>query len=98
MILSEFNIEYVEHKEIKGQVIADQLVDFPLQDDAPIQVDFPDEHLMYMTKKNGRCSLMDPLCKMVPELVCCLFLLMGTRFLNLTSYYFHVQTILLNMP
>ena len=36
MILSKFNIEYVEHKAIKGQAIADQLVDFLIQDDAPI--------------------------------------------------------------
>ena len=36
MILSEFDIEYVECKEIKGQAIADQLADFPLQDKAPI--------------------------------------------------------------
>ena len=51
MILSEFDIEYIEHKAIKGQAILDQLVDFPIQDDTRIQVDFPDEHLMYMTKR-----------------------------------------------
>ena len=49
MILLEFDIEYIECKAIKGEVIADQLVDFPVQDDAPIRVDFLDEHLMYMT-------------------------------------------------
>ena len=54
MTLSEFDIEYIECKEIKGQFIADQLADFPLQDDAPIQVDFPDEHLMYMTKRTWK--------------------------------------------
>ena len=36
MILSKFDIEYVEHKAIKGQAIADQLANFPLQVDAPI--------------------------------------------------------------
>ena len=54
MILSEFDIEYIERKAIKWQVIADQLADFPLQDDAPIQVDFPDEHLMYMTERTWK--------------------------------------------
>ena len=54
MILLEFDIEYVEHKAIKWQAIIDQLVDFPIQDDAPIQVDFLDEHLMYMTKRTWK--------------------------------------------
>ena len=54
MILSKFEIEYIEHKEIKGQAIADQLVDIPLQDDAPIQDDFPKENLMYMTKRTWK--------------------------------------------
>ena len=51
MILSEFHIEYIECKAIKGHAIEDQLANFPLQDDAPIQVDFPDEHLMYMNER-----------------------------------------------
>ena len=54
MILSKFDIKYVEHKVIKGQAIIDQLVDFPIQDDVPIQVDFPDEHLMYMTTRTWK--------------------------------------------
>lgn len=54
MILSEFDIEYIERKVIKGQAIANQLVDFPLQDDAPIQVNFLDYHLIYMTKRTWK--------------------------------------------
>ena len=54
MILSEFDIEYIEHKEIKGQAIADQLVHFPIQNDAHIQVDFPAKHFMYMTKRTWK--------------------------------------------
>ena len=54
IILLEFDIEYVEHKEIKGQAIVDQLANLPIQDDAPIQVDFPDEHLIYMTKRTWK--------------------------------------------
>ena len=42
MVLSEFDIEYIERKVIKGQAIVDQLVDFPIQDGMPIQVEFPD--------------------------------------------------------
>ena len=34
--------------------MGDQLADFPLQDDAPIQVDFPDQHLMYMTERTWK--------------------------------------------
>ena len=54
MILSEFDIEYIERKEIKGKVIVDQLANFLVQDDATIQVNFPNEHLMYMTKRTWK--------------------------------------------
>ena len=47
MILSEFDIEYVDRKAIKGQVIADQLANSPLEDLNPILVDFPDAHILY---------------------------------------------------
>jgi len=46
ILLSEYDIEYVDRKAIKGQVIADQLVDAPLQDTMPMQFDFPDESLL----------------------------------------------------
>lgn len=46
MLLSEFYIEYVDRKEIKGQVIEDQLVDAPLQGDHPILTKFLDESIM----------------------------------------------------
>lgn len=54
MILSEFDIDYIECKAIKGQAIADQLANFPIQDNMPIQVNFPDEHLMYMTERSWK--------------------------------------------
>ena len=41
MVLSEFDIEYVDRKSIKGQVIADQLAEAPLSDAYPIHVEFP---------------------------------------------------------
>lgn len=38
MILSKFDIQYVKRKAIKGQAIADQLADFPLEDMTPMQI------------------------------------------------------------
>jgi len=32
MLLSEYDIEYVDRKDIKGQIIADQLEEVPLED------------------------------------------------------------------
>ena len=49
LILSEFDIVYKDRKAIKGQVIADQLVEAPLQGDHPIIVDFPDVPIMTVT-------------------------------------------------
>ena len=51
MILSEFDIQYVERKAIKGQAIADQLADFPLEDTIPIQAEFPNASIMYVTER-----------------------------------------------
>lgn len=50
MILSKFDIEYIECKVIKGQVILDQLAYFPLQANAPMQIEFSDSHILYMTE------------------------------------------------
>ena len=52
MILSEFDIEYVDRKAIKGQVIADQLAKAPIQDDHPMIVDFLDEAIFHMDIAN----------------------------------------------
>ena len=46
LIISEFDIVYKDRKAIKGQVIADQLVEAPLQGDHPIVADFPDDAIM----------------------------------------------------
>lgn len=50
MILNEFDIEYVDQKAIKGQVIVDQLADAPLQDDQYLKIEFPDESIMHLTQ------------------------------------------------
>lgn len=46
MILSEFDIEYVDRKVIKGHVIFDQLIDAPMESSNPILVDFPNMHIL----------------------------------------------------
>lgn len=49
MILSEFHIDYVDRKEIKSQIIANQLVEAPIQDNHPLVVDFPDESVFSLS-------------------------------------------------
>lgn len=49
MILSEFDIQYVDRRAIKGQVIADQLAEAPLQDHHPMHIAFPDADIMNIT-------------------------------------------------
>lgn len=51
MILSNFEIEYVDRKAIKGRVIADQLVEAPLHDDIPLHIEFLDADILTVTKK-----------------------------------------------
>ena len=46
MILSEFDIEYVDRKAIKGRAIADQLENVPIESSNPIPVDFLDMHIL----------------------------------------------------
>ena len=54
MILLEFDIQYVKRKAIKGQVIADQLADFPLEDTSPMQIEFLDASIMYITERTWK--------------------------------------------
>jgi len=49
MILSEFDIEYIDRRAIKGQVIADQLADAPLIDNNPLSFEFPNESIFNIT-------------------------------------------------
>ena len=51
MVLSEFDIQYVELKAIKGQVIIDQLADAPMQSSLPLNIYFPDESIMTLIRK-----------------------------------------------
>ena len=45
MLLSEFCIQYVNRKAIKGQAIADHLADAPLINAYPLVMEFPNEHI-----------------------------------------------------
>ena len=49
MILSKFDIQYVKHKAIKVQAIADQLAKFPIPDNALMQIEFLDSSVLYIT-------------------------------------------------
>ena len=43
VLLTEFDIQYVTRKSIKGIIVVDHLASFPVFDDRPIGDDFPDE-------------------------------------------------------
>lgn len=49
MILSEFNIEYVDRKAMKDKIITNQLAKTPIQDNNPLLVDFHDEFIFTLT-------------------------------------------------
>lgn len=51
MTLSEFDIEYINWKAIKGKVIANQLVGVPLQYDKTLQIEFPNVDILTISKK-----------------------------------------------
>ena len=50
MILLEFDIQHIERKDIKGKAITSQLVEFPITDNTPLQIDFLDDFIMYVIK------------------------------------------------
>ncbi|PKI78482.1 hypothetical protein CRG98_001122, partial [Punica granatum] len=49
--LTEYDIEYVSRTSVKGQAIADHLVEFSIDDDIPIDSDFPDEGILQTLKQ-----------------------------------------------
>ena len=52
VILSKFDIEYVDRKEIKGKVIENKLAEAPMTDDHPMLIDFPYEAIFNMDIDN----------------------------------------------
>ena len=53
VLLTEFDIQYVTRKLIKGSVVADHLASFPVSDDRSIDDDFPDEQFVSVTSIAG---------------------------------------------
>ena len=46
VLLTEFDIQYVTQKSVKGSIVADYLASFPVSDDRSINDDFPDEQFV----------------------------------------------------
>ncbi|RVW87540.1 Ribonuclease HI [Vitis vinifera] len=51
--LTEFDIQYVYQKSIKGSIVADHLASLPISEDRPVDDDFPDEEFIAMTSLSG---------------------------------------------
>ncbi|XP_031398473.1 uncharacterized protein LOC116209049 [Punica granatum] len=52
--LTEYDIEYVPHTSVKGQAIANHLAEFPIDDDTPINTDFPDEGILQVDEEKEK--------------------------------------------
>lgn len=46
MLLSEYDIQYVSQKAIKGSILADHLAHQPMENYQPLKFDFPYEDIM----------------------------------------------------
>ena len=53
MLLSKFDIQYVNKKTIKGQAIVDHLADAPLVVDHPLIIKFSNEHLCLIEEQTS---------------------------------------------
>ena len=53
VLLTEFDIQYMTQKSVKGSIIAYHLASLPVSDDRPIDDDFPDEQFVSMTSITG---------------------------------------------
>jgi len=66
MLLSEYDIQYVTQKAIKGSALADYLAHQPVEDYQPVQPEFPDDEILSLFKEDdvmihGFYFFMDPL-------------------------------------
>ena len=55
VLLTEFDIQYVSQKSIKGSIISDHLASLPTSEDRPVDDDFPDEKFVAKTSLSGWC-------------------------------------------
>ena len=51
--MTEFDIQYVSQKSIKGSIVADHLASLPIYKDKPVDDDFPNEEFVAMTSLSG---------------------------------------------
>jgi len=51
-MLSEYDIQYVTQKAIKGSALADHLAHQPVEDYRPMQLEFPDEEILSLFKED----------------------------------------------
>ncbi|XP_012088638.2 uncharacterized protein LOC105647235 [Jatropha curcas] len=54
ILLSKFDIEYAMKKTVKGRVVANFLAVYPIEDNEQWEIDFPDEHLSLIEKKEWK--------------------------------------------
>nr|CAN79110.1 hypothetical protein VITISV_001311 [Vitis vinifera] len=59
VLLTEFDIQYVSQKSIKGSIVADHLASLPTSEDRPVDDDFPNEEFVAMTSLSGWCLYFD---------------------------------------
>ena len=51
ILLTEFDIQYVSQKSIKGSIVTDHLASLPTSEDRPVDDDFPDEEFVAKSLK-----------------------------------------------
>nr|CAN80607.1 hypothetical protein VITISV_033525 [Vitis vinifera] len=59
VLLTEFDIQYVSQKSIKGSMVVDHLASLPTSEDRPVDDDFPDEEFVAMTSLSRWCLYFD---------------------------------------
>ena len=59
VLLTEFDIQYVSQKSMKGSIVADHLASLPAYEDRPIDDDFPNEEFVAMTSLSRWCMYFD---------------------------------------
>ena len=53
VLLTEFDIQYVTRKSVKGSIVVDHLASLLVFDDRPVDDDFPNEHIVSVTSIVG---------------------------------------------
>ena len=89
MILSKFDIQYIERKAIKGQVIVDKLAKFPMTDNALLRMEFLDVSIMYIIEHTWKMFFYSSHMYNGALMESCLLHLMDTQFISLIICSFH---------